>query len=89
MKKWKIIFIITLLILITFLIFTIYKLVICYTADIHYPHPMLGIDAYNWLDVFCVNIALYLYMFFLPLSITSILFITSIIKMRKYKKRKI
>lgn len=48
MKKWKVIRIITIIVLIIFFINVISDLIIC--LNMSYPHPMLGIDANNWWD---------------------------------------
>lgn len=47
-----------------------------------YPHPMLGLDAYNWLDQFKTDLIITLYLFGIPLLIDIILLVISIIKLK-------
>ena len=51
-----------------------------------YPHPMLGIEAYTWLDDFRIYLMLSLMIFGIPLLIDILLLILSIIKLKKLVK---
>ena len=51
-----------------------------------YPHPMLGIEAYTWLDDFRIYLMLSLIIFGIPLLIDILLLILSIIKLKKLVK---
>ena len=87
MKKWKIIFKITLAILIIFIIIAIIHAISVYSSDVTYPYSALGTDVHNWFDAFMIDIAFYLYIFGMPLIIDIILFIISIIKIKKLKNK--
>jgi hypothetical protein len=81
MKKWKIIKLVTLLLLIIPVIYLIYDLIIC--LNMTYPHPMLGVDANNWFDQFSLDVIFFLVVFFIPILIDIILLIISCKKLRK------
>lgn len=81
MKKWKIIKIITIVVLIMFLIHLVVDAVLC--MNMTYPHPMLGIDAYKWTDQFAIDIAFILVFWSIPLIIDIILLVISFIKTKK------
>ena len=83
MKKWKIIRVITIGVLVLFFTRIIVDIVVC--MNMKYPHPMLGIDAYKWTDQFMVDLAFIFYIFGIPLLINVILLIVSIVKLKKYK----
>ena len=51
-----------------------------------YPHPMLGIDAYNWLDQFKVDLFFLIIMWLIPLVINIALLIISTVKIKKLEK---
>ena len=79
MKKWKIIRTITISLLVLFIIYLIMNAISC--INMEYPHPMLGLDAYNWMDQFRTDLIFTLYLFALPLIIDIVLLVISIIKL--------
>lgn len=81
MKKWKIIRIITIAIIILFIAYVIIDAIVC--MNMVYPHPMLGIDAYNWLDQFKVDLAFMMIIWGIPLLIDIALLIVSVLKIKK------
>lgn len=85
MKKWKIIEIVTIIILVVFVMYLVFDAVTCTQMD--YPHPMLGIEAYTWIDQFSVDLYFILIIFGLPIMIDIILLIVSIIKLKKCKNK--
>lgn len=80
MKKWKNVRIVTVTILVLFVLYLIIDVITC--INMEYPHPMLGLDAYNWLDQFKTDLILTLYLFGIPLLIDIILLVISIIKLK-------
>ena len=86
MKKWKIIKNITIVLLIIFLIIVILDLIQCISLE--YPQPMLGIDARNWMDLFRVDLLFMLIYWAIPLIISIVLLIISILKIKKYESSK-
>lgn len=83
MKKWKIVKTITIVILILAIAYLLYDLFICLSID--YPVPMLGVDAYNWTDLFLVDCMFFFFVFGIPLVIDIILLIVSLVKIKKIK----
>lgn len=81
MKKWKIIKIITIAIIFLFIIRIIFDAIVC--INMKYPHPMLGIDAYNWLDQFGMDLLFLMVMWGIPLIIDIVILIISILKIKK------
>ena len=59
MKKWKVIRNITISLLILFIIYLVKDAIGC--INMEYSHPMLGIDANNWMDQFRTDLILTLY----------------------------
>ncbi len=80
MKKWKNVRIVTVTILVLFVLYLIIDVITC--INMEYPHPMLGLDAYNWLDQFKTDLIITLYLFGIPLLIDIILLVISIIKLK-------
>lgn len=81
MKKWKIIKIITIAIILLFIIYIILNAIVC--INMKYPHPMLGIDANNWLDQFGVELVFIMITWGIPLIIDIVILIISILKIKK------
>jgi len=81
MKKWKIIKLVTIAVLIVFLIRLVIDAIIC--INMTYPHPMLGVDAYKWTDQFGVDLLFILVIWGIPLIIDIIFLIISCIKIKK------
>ena len=79
MKKWKVIRNVTVSLLVLFFIYLIMDATFC--INMEYPHPMLGIDAYNWMDQFRTDLIFTLYLFGLPLIIDIVLLVISIVKL--------
>lgn len=86
MKKWKIIKIITLIVLLAFIMFLVLDAIIC--MKMSYPHPMLGMDAYTWIDQFKVDLMVIFIELGIPLIIDIIFLIISIIKIKKIESKK-
>ncbi len=83
-KKWKIIKIITTLILCVFLIFCICKAVKIYHMNTNYPYEALGaIKINNWMQEFLLEMTMTLYMFGIPLIVDIVFLIISIIKLNR------
>lgn len=80
MKKWKIVRMITIIILIMILFFVIQDIITC--MNMEYPRPMLGIDAYNWTDQFRVN---FIFCYLVPLIVDIIIFVISCKKIRSHE----
>lgn len=53
-----------------------------------YPHPMLGIDAHNWIEQFTVDITFIMIIWGVPLIIDVVLIIISINKIKNGKNPK-
>ena len=83
MKKWKIIKFITLIILVIFIMYLIFDAIKC--MSMNYPHPMLGIEAYTWIDQFIVDLAFIFIIFGIPLIIDIIFLIKAIKNLKKIK----
>lgn len=81
MKKWKIIKLVTIIILSIFMMYLVYDAIIC--TQMNYPHPMLGIEAHTWIEQFSVDLIFILITFGIPIIIDIILLIVSIIKLKK------
>ena len=86
MKKWKRICIITIFIFVIFIGVVLWNLISAYTAKVSYPYPALGIDINNWFDMFSLRMAFVIYIFGIPMIADIVLFIISIIKIKKTKK---
>lgn len=82
-KVWKIIFGVTLSIGILYILALIGMAIYCYTEDTQYPYPALGTDVCNWFDAFYIMAYLTTYVFGAPLIINVVLFIISIIKIKR------
>ena len=82
-KKWKIILIISSIILIICILVAIFDAISCYTRDIQYPYPALGIDVFHWYEQFRINMVFFLYIMGIPLIIDISLLILAIIKLKK------
>ena len=82
-KKWKIILIVTSIILIICVLRIIIDAIYCYTLDIKYPYPALGIDIHNWFEQFRLDIVFFFYIMGIPLIVDIILSIVFIIKIKK------
>ena len=82
-KKWKIILIVTSIILIICVLRIIIDAIYCYTVDIKYPYPALGIDIHNWYEQFRLDMVFFFYIMGIPLIVDIILLIVSIIKLKK------
>ncbi len=82
-KKWKIILIVTSIILIICVLRIIIDAIYCYTLDIKYPYPALGIDIHNWYEQFRLDMVFFFYIMGIPLIVDIILLIVSIIKLKK------
>ena len=83
MRKWKIIKFITLIILIVFIMYLIFDAIIC--MNMNYPHPMLGIDAYTWLDQFILDLKFIFILFGIPMIIDIIFLIKAIKNLKAIK----
>lgn len=86
-KKWKIILIISSIILIICILMAISDAISCYTRDIQYPYPALGIDVSHWYEQFFIDIVLALYIIGIPLIIDIVLLIIAIIKLKRKDKK--
>ena len=82
-KKWKIILIISSIVLIICIVTAIFDAISCYTRDIQYPYPALGIGVSHWYEQFFIDVVLALYIIGIPLIIDSVLLIIAIIKLKK------
>ena len=82
-KKWKIVKIITIVILMLFIIRLIIDAIMC--IKMTYPHPMLGIETNNWVHQFFVDIIFILITWSIPLIIDVILLVISCVKIKKNK----
>lgn len=78
MKKWKLIRIVTIIMLILFLGYIIFDAIQC--INMKYTHPMLGIDANNWLDQFSMDLIFIMLIWGIPLIIDITFLVLSIIK---------
>ena len=85
MKKWTIVKIIAITVLVLFAIELIIDAVMC--MNMTYPHPMLGIDAYKWTDQFGLDVIMMLTIWGIPLLIDIVLLVISCIKTKKNKRK--
>ena len=85
MKKWNIIRNITVSLLVLFVIYLIIDVICC--INMEYPHPMLGIDAYSWIDQFRTDLLFILYLFGIPLIIDIVLLVISIVKLKNKNEK--
>lgn len=81
MKKWRIIKIVTISLLIIFVAWQAVDAWKC--TKMTYPHLVMGMDAGNWFDQYLVNLAFTLMAVGVPLIIDVVLMVISIIKTRK------
>ena len=86
-KKWKIILIVTSIILIICVLRIIIDAIYCYTVDIKYPCPALGIDIHNWYEQFRLDMVFFFYIMGIPLIIDIVLLIIAIIKLKRKDKK--
>lgn len=86
MKKWRIIRTITTVLLILFILYLLLDMINC--MNMTYPHPMLGIDALNWIDQFLVDFIFIIITLAIPLIIDITLLVISIIKIHNSKEKK-
>ena len=83
MKKWRIIKVISITIIILFLFYIVFDVIKC--INMLYPYPMLGIDANNWTDKFFVDLFFIMLLFGIPMIIKIVILIISIFKIKKIK----
>lgn len=83
-KIWKTIRIFCLLLLAVFAAGLVLDAIKCMGRD--YPMPMMGIDACNWADAFCIDLAFIMLIGGLPVLAVIVLLILSCVKLRKYSK---
>ena len=81
MKNWKLIKIITSIILIFSILYLIYDAISC--MNMKYLHPMLGADAMTWTDQFMTDLWFFATIFGIPLIIDIVLLIKSIKNTKK------
>ena len=86
MRKWKIIRFITIVFFIIFFLYLLSDAVNC--MNMSYPHPMVGIDASNWIEQFTVDLLFIMINWGIPLVIDIVLMIISVIKVKKSKNLK-
>ena len=86
MRKWKIIRFITIVFFIIFFLYLLSDAVNC--MNMSYPHPMVGIDASNWIEQFTVDLLFIMINWGIPLVIDIVLMIISVIKVKKLKVQK-
>lgn len=87
MKKWKIINIVTAVILFIFIMVVIGIGIDSYMYEGTYPYPALGTDISNWQDAFLLKLGLASYVLAVPFIINCCLLIISIIKIKNQKKK--
>ena len=85
MKKWNIIRNITVSLLVLFVIYLIIDVICC--INMESPQPMLGIDAYSWIDQFRTDLLFILYLFGIPLIIDIVLLVISIVKLKNKNEK--
>lgn len=85
MKKWKIIRLVTLVILVCFIILVGYMMISSLLAGNFYS-DFWGVTVFYWYERFMMAMALYLYFLWLPLLLDLILFIISLVKIKRYYK---
>lgn len=86
MRKWKIIRFITIVFFIIFFLYLLSDAVNC--MNMSYPHPMVGIDASNWIEQFTVDLLFIMINWGIPLVIDIVLMIIFVIKVKKLKVQK-
>lgn len=84
MRRWKLIRIVTSILLLFVLIYLIIHIFVC--MNMSYPHPMLGIDANTWWDQYQVDLLFFFTVFGIPIVLDLILLIISICKINANKK---
>lgn len=85
MKNWKRVFYITLAILIVFLIYVGFLAWNCYSVNLTYPRPAMGVDINNWIEYFVMELWVRLIVFGVPLLIDVVLLIKSIVKIKGWE----
>ena len=83
LKVWKICRGITIGVIVLFVIRVLIDIILC--MNMTYPHPMLGIDANNWVDQFLVDMAFLLIVWSIPLIIDIVFLVISCVKIKKLK----
>ena len=86
MKKWKVIRIITLIILICFIIFAGY-IIIGNLLEGNYYNDILGCTTFYWYERAWMLMMLYLDILGIPLLIDVAIFILSVLKIKKLSKK--
>jgi hypothetical protein len=87
MKKWKIIKVIAICILIFIEIYVIIAAIA--SLNMEYPHDVFGVGINNWVEqFFYVDMQFFLAFFSIPIIIDVILLIVSIRKIKKYDSKK-
>lgn len=86
MKKWRITRSITIVLLVIFLLYLLIDAIFC--MNMTYPHPMLGVDALNWVDQFSVDLLFIAIIWGVPLIVDIVLMVVSIIKIKNDRNSK-
>ena len=83
---WKVVAVITGLLLLAFLGFVLVKLYQSITYPGPYPYPTIAGEVHNWTDKFIVDVGIYLPFVGLPVIVYTVLFIVSCIKIGRAKR---
>lgn len=87
MKKWKVIKIISIVLISICVFFTLFGPIrVLLSTDIHFPTDFWGVTVHTKADYAIMTLGLTVYVFGLPLLAGMVLFIVSVFKLRKYKK---
>ena len=83
MKLWKIVRLITAVLLLAFIVFVISAMIRNYNYQGSYPYPALGVDIHNWVEGTFLDVGIYLPFYMISLPTALILFIISCVKIRR------
>ena len=80
---WKVVRIVTALLLIAFIVFVVVNLVDSLTYSGSYPYPTIAGTVNNWVDRFIVAVGIFSPFYLTPLTASVVLFIVSCVVLRK------
>ena len=82
-KAWKIVRLLTAVLLLAFIVFVIVAMIRNYNYQGSYPYPALGVDVHNWVEGTFLDVGIFLPFYIIPLLTSLILFIISCVKIKR------
>ena len=86
MKIWKIVRVVTVVILLAFIVFVIQAMIRNYNYQGSYPYPAIGMDVHNWVEGTMIDVGIFFMFFIIPLTTAVILFIISCVKISRLSR---